>query len=200
MDQTDKFLHFTATGWTAFGSIVSAISILALSIFNWLYLIAARRAAIAAEKSATAAEQQATAAQTSLELLRDQLALTQRPFIAIYSEYCEEINARLVYAHNQGNGPALDLEASLVYDPDRHQDAYGVGCLPIDGKFQFLIGERSNKLMCVVFWYKSITGEEWTTTIGMVAGSSAVTKVEAGHQHRDGRYSRIVEGFVDSWR
>jgi hypothetical protein len=38
MKMPETFLHFTGTGWTAIGSIISALSILALSIFNWLYL------------------------------------------------------------------------------------------------------------------------------------------------------------------
>jgi hypothetical protein len=183
MGQTDKFLHFTATGWTAIGSIFSAFSILALLIFNRFYLREAHRSADAAE--------------TSLDLLRDQLALTQRPFVAIHSEYCEDISACLVWAHNQGNGPALDVEACLVFDDDDTEigrpSSYSIGCLPIDGKFQFLIGATSANLARAVIWYKSITNEGWTTNAALIAGSPMSTEVAKGHLYRDGRYPLVKE-------
>jgi len=186
MEQADKFFHLTATGWTAIGSIVGAVSILALLIFNRFYLREANRSADAAE--------------TSLDLLRDQLALTQRPFVAIHSKYCEDINANLVYAHNQGNGPALDVEVCLVFDDDDtdigRPSSYSIGCLAADGKFQFLIGATSANLARAVIWYKSIANELWTTNVALIAGSPMNTEVAKGHVHRDGRFARIKEEHV----
>ncbi len=164
--QPDTFFHLTATGWAAIASIVGAVSILALSVFNWFYLVAAREAAAAASEQAN---------------------LTQRPFVAIHSEYCHDINACLVYAHNQGNGPALDVEAVLVYyDPEEHKSSYGIGCLAIDGKFQFLIGKQSNDVKHVTIWYKSLNNEKWTTDVITIGGSPVATDVVKGHLHKDG--------------
>lgn len=178
--QPDTFLHLTATGWAAIASIVGAVSILALSVFNWFYLVAAREAA-------AAASEQADVAEASLKLLQTQLALTQRPFVAIHAEYCNDINACLVYAHNQGNGPALDVEAVLVYyDPDEHKSSYGIGCLAVDGKFQFLIGKQSNDVRHVTIWYKSLNNEKWTTEVITIGGSPIATNVVKGHLHNDG--------------
>jgi hypothetical protein len=184
------FFFFTATGWTAIGSIIGAVSILALSVFNWFYLRAAFRAA-------DAAEEQAAAAQNTLVLVREQLALTERPFVAIHSEYCEEIDAYLVYAHNQGNGPALDVEASLVFqEEDTRQSAYSIGCLAEDARFQFLIGETSMNLVRAVLWYKSIPGQKWTTNVLLPHGHPMVTNVIEGSQFRDGDCVRIKDSPV----
>ena len=167
----DVFLYLTATGWTAIGSIVGAVSIIVLSFFNGLTLKAAFRAA-------RAAESQSDAAQKSLELLRSQLALTERPFVAIHSEYCEDMGANLVYAHNQGNGPALDVEASFAFDEvSKHKHEYSIGCLAVDGRFQFLIGESSKKLSAATICYKSIAGEKWTTEVELLGGQPLVTTV-----------------------
>lgn len=184
--QPDIFLHVTATGWTAIGSIIGAVSIVALSIFNVLTLRAAFRAT-------RAAESQAGLAQTSLKLLRKQLTLTERPFIAIRSKYCNDIGANLVYAHNQGSGPALDVEASLTYDeaPVDLSD-YTIGCLAINEEFQFLIGDRSLKLSAATFWYKSISGEKWTTQITLLAGHPVITVVMEEHQNDDGFIQNIL--------
>jgi hypothetical protein len=181
----DVFFHFTATGWTAIGSIVGAASIIALSIFNVLTLRAAFRAT-------RAAESQSRAAQTSLELLRSQLALTERPFVAIRSEYCEDIGANLVYAHNQGNGPALDVQASLTYDdPPLRTNGYSIGCMSVDGEFQFLIGDTSRRLTAATIWYKSIADEKWTTEIVLLGGHPVTTTVLKGHAGQDAERRRI---------
>jgi hypothetical protein len=71
-----------------------------------------------------------------------QLTFSERPFVAMVSSYDEEMSACLVYAHNQGVGPALDLEVDVSFD-DGELKLYSVGCLPADGKFQFLMGTRS---------------------------------------------------------
>ena len=179
--QPDIFLHFTATGWTAVSSIVGIFSIIVLSWFNLLSLRAALRATKAAEK-------QATVGQDSLKLLRSQLALTQRPFVAVSSTYSEEIKACLIFAHNQGNGPALDVEAHLVYkDGVVNGHSYSIGCLPIDGRFQFLIGESSNTLTAATIWYTSISGESWTTEIALIAGHPYETVVLQGFKDDEDR-------------
>jgi hypothetical protein len=186
-EPVEKVFSFTATGWTAVGSIVGAISIAVLSVFNWRYLRAALRAAVAAEK-------QATAAQNTLVLVKEQLALTERPFIAIHSDYCEEIDAYLVYAHNQGNGPALDVEASLIFqEEDERQSSYTIGCLAEDARFQFLIGDTSMNLVRAVLWYKSISGQKWTTNVLLPHGHPIVTNAIEGYQFRDGDYVRVKD-------
>jgi hypothetical protein len=182
----DVFWHFTATGWTAIGSIVGAASIIVLSVLNLFNLNAAFRAT-------RAAESQSRAAQTSLGLLRDQLTLTERPFIAIHSEYIRDTDTYLVWAHNQGNGPALDVEVSLTFDeiPAR-KSAYSIGCMPTDGKFQFKIGRESFQLSAATIWYKSITGEEWTTKVALIGGHPARTNVAKEHLDKGPEYDRIM--------
>jgi hypothetical protein len=181
----EVFFHLTATGWSAVGSIVGAASIIALAVFNVLTLRAAFRAT-------RAAESQSSTAQASLGLLREQLALTQRPFIAINSEYCADIDAYLVYAHNQGNGPALDVEVSLTFDevPIRNGD-YLIGCMPVDGNFQFRIGDTSKRLSAATIWYRSITAEDWTTKVTLLAGYPALTMVTRGDRDKDAEHHRI---------
>jgi hypothetical protein len=65
MESGETFLCLTETGWVAVGSIVSACSIIVLSILNWLSLRAA-------QESAGAATEQADAAKASLDELRAQ--------------------------------------------------------------------------------------------------------------------------------
>jgi hypothetical protein len=67
LDQPERFLWFTGTGWTGIGSIVSAVSIAVLSGFNYFYLRAAKK--------------QANAAQQTLNLLEQQLMMSERPFV-----------------------------------------------------------------------------------------------------------------------
>ncbi|HKF46601.1 MAG TPA: hypothetical protein VKB38_04535 [Terracidiphilus sp.] len=83
VDVPEKFWSLSATGWTALGSIISALSVLALSIFNALFLISARR-------SARASEAQARAANDALALSRESnsIALSgsqqhQRPWVGL---------------------------------------------------------------------------------------------------------------------
>ena len=83
-EPTEQFLRFTATGWTAIGSIVGAVSIVALAIFNVLYLKAARAASGAAtaqaeagQSAALAASKQAEAAEKTLSELRLQFTMQE---------------------------------------------------------------------------------------------------------------------------
>lgn len=80
--QPDIFMHLTATGWTAIGSIVGAVSIIILAVFNVLYLKAARVASRAAnaqaeagQSAAQAASKQAEAADKTLSELRYQFTM-----------------------------------------------------------------------------------------------------------------------------
>lgn len=181
----EVFWNLTSTAWTAVGSIVGAASIIGLVVFNILTLKAAFR-------GTRAAEAQARVAQDSLSLLQDQQSLTQRPFVAIRSKYCEEIEARLVYAHNQGNGPALDVKATLTYDDgSMSKSNYLIGCLAVDADFQFLIGEESNKLIAATIWYKSLSDAPWTTQIALIGGSPASTAVVEGYEDEDKERSRV---------
>jgi hypothetical protein len=79
----ETFLHLTTTGWTAIGSMVSAVSIVVLAIFNFLYLKAARRQAGAAEQTLRELQyqftlqqigQKETALATVLEVARNALS------------------------------------------------------------------------------------------------------------------------------
>jgi hypothetical protein len=176
----DIYWHLTATGWTAIGSIVGAVSIFALTIFNICYLSAARRQAEASEAQAKASEAQAGSAESSLKLLKEQLALTQRPFVAVHSEYREEFGMVVVYAHNQGNGPALDVQALLTFEKPSSRSQYAIGSMSVDQKFHFKIGGESERLCAVVFSYKSISGEEWTTNVVTLAAHPLATSVTAG--------------------
>jgi hypothetical protein len=51
----DTFLSLTATGWTAVGSFIGAVSVLALVAYNWKYLRLARDQANAAVTQANVA-------------------------------------------------------------------------------------------------------------------------------------------------
>lgn len=171
MDQPDFFLHLNATGWTAIGSIAGAVSIIALAVFNIFYLIAARK--------------QANAAQETLRLLQKQLLMSERPFIAVHAQYNEVISAATVYAHNQGVGPALDVEANLVFVSNENvEHSYMVGCLAVNEKFQFLIGDKSNELVSATLRYKSISGQSWVTKVQSIGGHPLSTDVSMA----DGSY------------
>jgi hypothetical protein len=63
----DTFLHLTSTGWTAVGSLIGAVSVLALVAYNWKYLRLAR-------DQTNAAITQANVATTTLQNLQKQLA------------------------------------------------------------------------------------------------------------------------------
>jgi hypothetical protein len=79
MDSPERFLYLTATGWTAVGSIVSAGSVIVLSIFNILNLRSANEAAVAAnEQAKSAASTLNELHQKSLEdhLIRRQTAIS----------------------------------------------------------------------------------------------------------------------------
>jgi hypothetical protein len=165
LNPQDVFLHFTATGWTAIGSIATAVSIIALSCFNVFYLIAARK--------------QASAAEQTLGLLQQQMVMSERPFVAIHAHYDEAIQATAVYAHNQGIGPALDVVADLLFKPggESERSSYGVGCLAVDEKFRFLIGAESGKLISAIIGYKSISGQWWQTKVSLIGGNPSLTEV-----------------------
>ena len=78
----DIVFDLTATGWTAVGSIVSAVSLIVLAVFNVIYL---RRA----HEQSTAALDQAKFAKATLETLQAQL-LTQKK--------TEHLNAHAILA------------------------------------------------------------------------------------------------------
>jgi len=146
MVEPERFLHFTATGWTALGSMVGAVSIVVLSVFNFFYVRAASR--------------QARAAHQTLNLLEKQLMMSERPFVAIHSEYNDTLGIVTVHAINQGSGPAIDVRAHLDFKPgaESGQVEYGVGCLATEESFLFLIGENSEKLTAATLRYKSLSG------------------------------------------
>jgi hypothetical protein len=56
MDSPDNFPGFTATGWTAISSIISAISVSVLVIFNWKYLRLTRQPTTATTAQAAIAD------------------------------------------------------------------------------------------------------------------------------------------------
>jgi hypothetical protein len=62
----DRFLGWTGTAWTAISSCISAISVIALVVFNWRYLHWTR-------KMSEAAATQAATAQTNLQKLEQQI-------------------------------------------------------------------------------------------------------------------------------
>jgi hypothetical protein len=165
VSQPDIFWHLTATGWTAIGSVVSAVSILLLSVFNVLYLCAAKK--------------QAAAAQQTLGLLHEQMVMSERPFVAIHSKYDQEIDTVIVRAVSQGSGPALDVEALLVFEPgaESGQVEYGIGCLAVGEKFHFLIGQDSRKLNSAALRYRSISGRRWRTAVRIMGGHPVFTDV-----------------------
>jgi len=63
----DTFLRLTSTGWTAVGSLIGAVSVLALVAYNWKYLRLAR-------DQTNAAITQANVSTTTLQNLQKQLA------------------------------------------------------------------------------------------------------------------------------
>jgi hypothetical protein len=158
----------TPENWSALGSMLSGIGVL-ISGGSLLAVIWQNRHV----------RRQADAAQV-------QLALAERPFVAIHSEFCEEIGAYLVYAQSHGNGPALDVEASLS-DQGAPGSLYSIGYMTVDGKFQFLIGDNSMNLIGAILHYKSVSGQEWTTKVLLPHGSSLKTEFARGRiwEHYD---------------
>jgi len=151
VDQPERFLWFTGTGWTAIGSIVSALSIAVLSVFNYLYLRAARKQADSA----------------------------QQPFVAMHGEYDKEADVVVVHAVSQGSGPAIDVHAHLEFQPgaESGQSEYSIGCLAKEEKFWFRIGQDSSKLTSAILRYKSMSGKRWMTTVKLIGGLTIQTSV-----------------------
>jgi hypothetical protein len=118
---------------------------------------------------------------------QQQLTFSERPFVAMVSSYDEEMDACLVYAHNQGVGPALDVDATLFLG-DGESPLFGVGCLPANGKFQFLIGARSKDLRRATLKYESMSGHRWRTEVVLSAGMPlSTTVIDDGASGESGR-------------
>jgi hypothetical protein len=66
VDAPDRFLHLSATAWNAISSMVGAMSVLALIVFNWRYLHWTH-------KLSDSAVEQATIARESLKKLEEQI-------------------------------------------------------------------------------------------------------------------------------
>ena len=159
IDQPERFLHLTATGWTALGTIATAIgslvaaaSIIILSKFNW----------------------------SSLKLLREQVMGSDRPFVTIHSHYDATAGTVLVFAHNQGAGPALDVVAELRFTPgaNSQMSSYAIGSLAKDQDFQFLIGDDSEKLEFASVRYRSVSDHQWLTKVTTLGGHPYKTEIE----------------------
>lgn len=163
----------TPESWSALGGMLSGVGVL-ISGGSLLAVIWQNRHV----------RRQADAAQA-------QLALAERPFVGVHSEFCEEIGAYRVYAQSHGNGPALDVEASLSYQ-GAPGSTYSIGCMTVDGKYQFLIGENSMNLIGVILRYKSVSGQEWTTKILLPHGKSLKTEFAKGRIWENYDFSRDV--------
>ena len=114
-----------------------------------------------------------TLAKSSLQ----QLTFSERPFIAWISQYDDDDDLVIGYAHNQGSGPALDLEGTLRFNGEHGPSDYSIGCLPAGEKFHFKIGGHSSNVASVRFKYKSISGHPWRTEVTLSGGMSICTKV-----------------------
>lgn len=79
-ERADVFMHLTATGWTAIGSIVGTASIIILAVFNVFYLKAARAASRAAHAQAEASQSAAQAASKQAEAAEKTLSELQYQF------------------------------------------------------------------------------------------------------------------------
>ncbi len=83
MTDESTFVHLTSTAWTAVASIISAVSLVALTVFNVLYLKAARTQATAASDQAAAANKALTEAQASNKLAQEAIQAQQRPWVGL---------------------------------------------------------------------------------------------------------------------
>jgi hypothetical protein len=121
----------------------------------------------------------ATLVCSTLGLLHEQMVMSERPFVAIHSKYDQEIDTVIVRAVSQGSGPALDVEALLVFEPgaESGQVEYGIGRLAVGEKFHFLIGQDSRKLNSAALRYRSISGRRWRTAVRIMGGHPVFTDV-----------------------
>lgn len=72
MDEPEKIFNLTATGWTAIGSVVSAASVIVLSVFNALFLRSALKQSKIMKDTATDVHQQADWMKTQAEQMTAQ--------------------------------------------------------------------------------------------------------------------------------
>ena len=99
----DTFLRLTGTAWTALGSIISALSVIALVVFNFIYL---RRV----HAQTDASIEQARTARATLESLQLQIAQQQKTeYFHAYSILARcameliQIHDRLMTEHRSGD-------------------------------------------------------------------------------------------------
>ena len=72
MDEPENIFNLTATGWTAIGSVVSAASVIVLSVFNALFLRSALKQSKIMKDTATDVHQQADWMKTQAEQMTAQ--------------------------------------------------------------------------------------------------------------------------------
>jgi hypothetical protein len=93
MDDPEKVFNLTSTGWTAIGSVVSAASVLVLSVFNALFLKSALKQSKIMKDTATDVHQQADWMKTQAEQMTAQtiklgesIAVAQQGAAAVLSQ------------------------------------------------------------------------------------------------------------------
>jgi hypothetical protein len=92
----DKFLGLTSTAWTAIGLFVSALSVIALVIYNWIYLRLARN-------QTNAAMTQARVALSTLDSLQRQLSDQQEFERHSALAVLQETNTQVIFWREHAN-------------------------------------------------------------------------------------------------
>jgi hypothetical protein len=117
MDSPDKFLNFSATAWTAIGSIVGAASVVVLSVFNGLFLKAAVKSANASSKQAESANDQTKAATAAIRLTsesnqieRESLQQQQRPWVGLDENYAPNAPFVISFTHSPVDVGPLSID------------------------------------------------------------------------------------------
>jgi len=107
MQAPDTFWHFSATGWTAIGSLATALSVIVLVAFNWRFIRLAR-------KQADASIDQARIAKESLDKLNEQinsdLAIQRHTAGAVLSDVINQIMYWSVHFRSE-----LRAEQNLIH-------------------------------------------------------------------------------------
>jgi hypothetical protein len=83
VENPERFLSLTATGWAAIASIANAISLLILAGFNVRYLHAANIQAKAASEQSSVANKALKVAEDSNRIARDTLQQQKRPWVGL---------------------------------------------------------------------------------------------------------------------
>ena len=97
----EKIVGHSTDWWSAVGTVVNAVVVVALAIINFLYLRAANRQATAAEKQTEEIKKQIALSGTQTDLSREQNALMQCALLQSDRQYTNQRRGSLIQAESE---------------------------------------------------------------------------------------------------